>query len=118
MNLDILIRILLTLGSQPNCDGYGVCKIEPLEQIIETKCETCVEGNIKNNYKGISITLPMRNIPDKLFIKHFTAEFFIVDADMVLPSDICKQLGLPNGYTIKSGKYPISEDKGQIVLNL
>jgi hypothetical protein len=117
MSILKIISIILTLGTSPNCDGLGICKIEEIE-IAKSKCESCIEAQLTTHEKGIAVLIPEGKIPDKVFLKYFTTDYFVIKSDIEIPKSIAVSLGYPNGYVIKKGKYQIYEDVNRIVLKL
>jgi hypothetical protein len=56
--MPILILILLTLGTQPECDGFGICEIEKMTEAKLEECskfENCVLASL--DYSESEFTL-------------------------------------------------------------
>jgi hypothetical protein len=119
MTLLTLIPILLTLGSQPDCDGYGICILEQQteESIKEcSKYENCIGAEMDYEDNTIVLIVTEHKIKDKAFIKYFTKEHFDLDKDYVISDEMAQAIGCPQGTIIEKGKYPINEESGKIVV--
>lgn len=119
MNLLNIISIFLTLGSAPDCDGFGMCIVEPqTEQTAENclKYENCIQAEMEYLDRELILIVSQNKIKDKAFVKYFTKEYFELDKNYTLPSDIVNSLGCPEETTIEKGKYPINEEDGRIVV--
>ena len=114
-----VIPILLTLGSHPECDGYGICEVE---RVVETKLadcdrfENCVLANLDYEDAELILSISQSKIKDKTFIKYFTKEHFEIDRDVIISYEIARELNLPAAILIPKGKYPINEEHGKIVV--
>lgn len=116
-----IITILLTLGSPPECDGFGMCLIENHSETAQAECmkyENCIEATMDYTDKTLSLIVSQSKIKDKAFIKYFTKETFEVEKTYTLSEDVASSLGCPIGTFIPTGKYPISEENGKIVVRI
>jgi hypothetical protein len=55
-----IISILLTLGSTPDCDGFGMCILEQrTEQAVETcmKYDNCIEAELDYQDRELLISV-------------------------------------------------------------
>lgn len=114
-----IIPILLTLGSQPDCEGFGMCILEKqTETSIENclKYDNCIQAEMEYEDQEIVLIVSQNKIKDKAFIKYFTKENFELDKDYSLPHDIIHELNCGANATIPKGKYPINEENGKIVV--
>jgi hypothetical protein len=121
MTLLNIISILLTLGTSPDCDGFGVCILEQQTETNKENClkyDNCLQTEIGYDDKEISLLFSQKNMKDAIYIKHFTTEYFRVDKDFTLPDDIASGVGCPQGTTIPAGKHPIYEEGGKIVVKI
>ena len=58
--------------------------------------------------------LEMNDIGLKSVQSTFGSNTIIIEEDFVLSNEVCKSLGLKQGYTVKTGKYLLKEvSKGQ-----
>ena len=74
-----IIPILLTLGAQPECDGFGMCILEKqTESSIENclKYDNCIQAEMDYIENEIVLIVSQSKIKDKAFIKYFTKEYF------------------------------------------
>lgn len=118
--LDI-ISILLTLGTTPDCDGFGMCILEQKnEQALETcmKYDNCLEAELMYQDHEFIFSISHKKIKDNIYIKHFTTENFRLDKDFSIPIDVADAIACPQGMTIPAGKYPIYEEGGKIVVKI
>jgi len=116
-----IISILLTLGTTPDCDGFGMCILEQrTEQALETcmKYDNCLEAELAYQDRELLISISHKKMKDNIYIKHFTTEHFRVDKDFSLPDDLAAASGCPQGITIAAGKYPLFEENGKIVVKI
>lgn len=114
-----IISILLTLGTQPECDGYGMCIIENLTPTSAEECdkyENCIRADMDYAEEEIILIVSESKIKDKAFIKYFTKEHFDLDKDFAVTDEIAEALDCPKGTIIPKGKYPINEESGKIVV--
>jgi hypothetical protein len=119
MTLLTLIPILLTLGSQPECDGFGMCILEQQTEAAIAECskyENCIRADMDYEDKELILTVTEHKINDKAFIKYFTKEYFDLDKDFVINETMAEAIGCPPGTVIEKGKYPINEEGGKIVV--
>lgn len=119
MSLLHIIPILLTLGSQPDCDGFGMCIIERESEITISECmkyENCIQAEMDFVEKELILIVSQSKIKDKAFIKYFTKQNFELDKDYTLPQDIAQELNCGTNLTIPKGNYPINEENGKIVV--
>jgi hypothetical protein len=119
MSILQIIPILLTLGSQPDCDGYGICILEQqTEEAIKecSKYENCIGAEMDYEDNTIVLIVTEHKIKDKAFIKYFTKESFDLDKDYAITDEMAEAIGCPQGMIIEKGKYPINEDSGKIVV--
>ena len=115
MNIINIINIIITLGTSPSCDGLGICNIN---ENIENKlsCDLCIEAQLGPHENGLAVAISENKIPDKIFLKYFTTDFFIIKEDVVISKSLTNEFGYSNGYTIKKGKYKIYEDIDRIII--
>lgn len=116
-----IISILLTLGTTPDCDGFGMCILEQkTEQALETcmKYDNCLEAELSYLDGELFISISHKKMKDNVYIKHFTTEHFRVDKDFSIPDDLAMASGSPQGITIAAGKYPLYEENGKIVVRI
>ena len=119
MTLLTFIPILLTLGAQPECDGFGMCILEKqTESSIENclKYDNCIQAEMDYIDNEIVLIVSQSKIKDKAFIKYFTKEYFELDSDFAVPHDIVHELNSGANTIIPKGKYPINEENGKIVV--
>lgn len=116
-----IISILLTLGTTPDCDGFGMCILEQrTDQALETcmKYYNCLEAELIYQDRELFISISHKKMKDNVYIKHFTTEHFRVDKDFSIPDDLAMASGSPQGITIAAGKYPLYEENGKIVVRI
>ncbi|MCE2962822.1 MAG: hypothetical protein ACK5UE_06510 [Chitinophagales bacterium] len=116
-----IISILLTLGTSPDCDGFGMCILEQqTEQALETcmKYDNCLEAELGYQDRELLISVSHKKMKDNIYIKHFTTENFRLDKDFTIPNNVAESIGCPQGLTIPAGKYPIYEEGGKIVVRI
>jgi hypothetical protein len=121
MFLLTIISILLTLGSTPDCDGFGMCILEQrTEQAVETcmKYDNCIEAELAYQDRELLISVSHKKMKDNVYIKHFTTEHFRLDKDFTIPYDVADAIACPQELTIPAGKYPIYEEGGKIVVKI
>lgn len=121
MTLLNIISILLTLGTSPDCDGFGVCILEQQTEANKENClkyDNCLQAEIDFEDREISLLFSQKNMKDAIYIKHFTTEHFRIDKDFALPDDITAAIGCQAGTAIPAGKYPIYEEGGKIVVKI
>lgn len=114
-----IIPILLTLGTQPECDGFGMCILEKQTESTVVECQkydNCISADMDFEDRDIILIVSESKIKDKAFIKYFTKEYFDIDKDFLISEDMANALGCPIGTVIPKGKYPIHEENGKIVV--
>lgn len=119
MQLLNIISIFLTLGTTPDCDGFGLCIVEPQTEANTENClkyDNCIQAEMDYQDREVVLVVSQHKIKDKAFIKYFTKEYFELDKNYTLPNDIANSIGCPEGTTIEKGKYPINEENGKIVV--
>jgi hypothetical protein len=116
-----IISILLTLGTSPDCDGFGMCILEQqTEQALETcmKYDNCLEAELGYQDQELYLYFSQKKMKDNIYIKHFTTENFRLDKDFTIPNDVADAIACPQGLTIPAGKYPIYEEGGKVVVKI
>jgi hypothetical protein len=116
-----IISILITLGTTPDCDGFGMCILEQrTEQTLETcfKYENCMEAELSYQDRELYLYFSQKKMKDNIYIKHFTTEHFRLDKNFSIPNDVADALDCPQGLTLPAGKYPIYEEGGKIVVRI
>ena len=119
MTLLNIISILLTLGSQPECEGFGICHAQLFEKSVAEECtqyENCIKASLAVEENKVVLIVSQKEIQDASFVRYFTKEHFVLAKDYTLPEELCTQLELKEGYTIPKGKYEISEEDGKILV--
>lgn len=114
-----MIPILLTLGSQPECDGFGLCILEKQTEETLTECakyENCIAADMVYEDEVLVLTVAEHKIKDKAYIKYFTKPNFDLEKDFTISDEIAEAIGCPQGTVIEKGKYPINEENGKIVV--
>jgi hypothetical protein len=119
MTLLHIISILLTLGSQPECEGFGICHTQLYEKSVAEECtqyENCIKASLAVDENQPLLVVSQKEIQDASFVRYFTKEHFVLAKDYTLPEELCTQLELKEGYTIIKGKYEILEEDGKILV--
>jgi hypothetical protein len=91
-----IISILLTLGTAPDCDGYGMCILEKkTEQTLETclKYDNCLEAELTYQEREITLSVSHKKMKDNVYVKYFTTEHFRLDKDFSIPNDVADAIG-------------------------
>lgn len=119
MNLFSIIPILLTLGTSPDCEGFGICTVDPPTEMAVDNCaklDHCMMADLDYADGEFVLTISQSKLKDKVFIKYFTKEYFTLDKDFYIYNELAAELGAPANSVIPQGKYPISEEHGKIVV--
>jgi hypothetical protein len=91
------------------CSGFGICGVTI---DIEDKA---FSGSTQNG----SFVLEMNDLGLKSVQSSFGSNTIIIEEDFVLSNEVCKSLGLKQGYKVKTGKYLIKTvSKGLYSVNL
>lgn len=121
MSILHIIPILLTLGTSPDCDGYGVCILESQTEERSAECqkyENCISAEMDYADRELVLIVSQHKIKDKAFIKYFTKQYFELDKDFLISDELATALDCPQGTIIPQGKYPINEENGKIVVRM
>lgn len=116
-----IISILLTLGTTPDCDGFGMCILEQKTvQTLETcmKYDNCLEAELTYQERELTLSVSQKKLKDNIYVKYFTTEHFRLDKDFSIPNDVADAIGCPQGLFLSAGKYPIYEEGGKIVVKI
>jgi hypothetical protein len=119
MSILHIFPILLTLGAQPECDGFGLCILEKQTEAAITECakyENCILADMVYEDELLVLTVTEHKIKDKAYIKYFTKENFDLDKDFTISDEMAEAIGCPEGTVIKKGDYPINQEGGKIVV--
>ena len=119
MTLINLLSIVLTLGSTPDCDGFGICMLQEVTAERTEKCKqnaTCITASLARDEQGLMLIVSEKKMPDQVFVKFFTTDHFTLPQDVILAEPIAKSLGYNAALTIPKGKYAITEQDGKIVV--
>jgi hypothetical protein len=114
-----IIPILLTLGAQPECDGFGICILEQVTEVTTTEClkyENCIRADLDYIADEFILTVSESKIKDKAYIKYFTKENFELEKDFTISDELAIALDCPKGSVLPKGKYPINEEHGKIIV--
>lgn len=109
------------------CKGLGMCTIvrwpipiksetEEMQPIDDNSCL----GTLKINSLGeIEFEIPKESgITTEAYKNFFGSGFFIFEEDFTIGKELMEDLGYPNEFTIKAGKYPIHETDQIIKLTI
>lgn len=113
-----IVSVLIFLGINPDCNGYGICRIETNILPDSLVGENCLKAKIFKTGNGLQVLFGESEMNDRIFLKHFTREYFEVTEDYTLSIDLSKQLGYPEPFTIHKGKYEFHETNSGIELDL
>lgn len=83
-----------------NCDGFGLCK-------TDIDIEFQFNDFFANVTKAGNLNLEVTKSGLESITKKFGGNTIIIEEDYLIPSDVCKQIGLREGYTVKAGKYTV-----------
>jgi hypothetical protein len=93
------------------CKGFGICDVTI---VIDIENKT-FSGSAQNG----SFVLEMNDTGLKSVQSSFESNTIIIEEDFVLSNEVCKSLGLKQGYIVKTGKYLIKTvSKGFYSVNL
>ncbi len=101
-NPRVRLTITVDFGRRSrDCNGFGVCRVTATLEISFFQATTNERGNLvlEANQRGLE---QVRN--------HFGSNTITVEEDYVLPADTAKQLGLASGYTIRAGRYTLTDN--------
>lgn len=104
------IKITIDFGRKSKgCVGFGVCSIVaegdiPLDQIS-------FKGDVNSNG---NLQLEVTKLGMESILKTFGSKTIILEEDYTLSNEVCNQIGLKEGYTIKAGKYTVTTDRSGI----
>ncbi len=104
------IKVIIDFGRKSkDCTGFGICSITlesdiPLDQ-ISFRGEANTNGNLQ---------LEVTKLGMESITKTFGSKTIILEEDFTVSSEVCKQMGLKEGYTVKSGKYNVITDRSGV----
>ncbi len=93
-----------------DCRGLGICDIH--DSPIREKSESF--GTIDNT--GSAVQLSIAYPPSEEVKQQIVNNSFTMEENLTLPSDIQRQLGLPDNFNIKAGKYPVVQSRDQLII--
>ena len=105
---------VVSIGKQPDCLGYNICKITENNNEARNDNETIADITVVND-KAVEFSFRKSSISDKAFLKYFSTGFFIIDEDYTVPENICAMLQIPR-CTLKEGKYKITSTYDRYVV--
>jgi hypothetical protein len=120
----IIIDIHIVFGRQRpegECRGFGICDFVLI-----------IKGGIsaQNDRSGFASASQTANKKLKLVFDRntgmsrtahdsfFSKEHFLIEVETVVPAAVCRKLGLPDGYRIRPGNYPIERSGSTLTLVL
>lgn len=101
------VKITIDFGRKSRgCVGFGICSIVAEGEIsldqISFKGDVTSNGNLQ---------LEVTKLGMESVIKTFGSKTIILEEDFTVSDEVCNQIGLKAGYTIKAGKYNVTADK-------
>lgn len=125
MDLDgIIIELKVVFGRQRpegECRGFGICDF-----VLVIKGGISAEGG-RVGYASASQTSngKLKLIFDRhagmdreTYDAFFSKGHFVFEVETVVPAELCRKLGLPQGYRIRPGKYPVERNGSALTLIL
>jgi hypothetical protein len=120
----VIVEIHIVFGRQRpegECRGFGICDFVLV-----------IKGGIsaQNDRTGFASASQTTNRKLKLVFDQnfgmsrgaydtfFSKGKFLIEVDTVLPANVCRKLGLPEGYRIRPGNYPIERSGSTLTLIL
>lgn len=104
------VKITIDFGRKSRgCVGFGFCSIViegdiPLDQIS-------FKGDVNSNG---NLQLEVTKLGMESIFKTFGSKTIILEEDYTISNEVCKQIGLKEGYTIKAGKYTVMTDRSGV----
>lgn len=108
------------------CAKFGVCTLEILFNFDEIK-NSLFANKVENEGYGypsvtksskLSVRFSKSGMTASTYKKHFSSGYFIVEENYKIPQSVVEELGLPEGYIIKTGKYKFTETTEEIIITL
>jgi hypothetical protein len=94
------------------CAGFGICKFK-VTITVETAV-TLITAFARSNG---TLTMTMSKDVYLKNIKNFPNNYLQVDEDYIIDRETTKAIGIPDNYTIKTGKYQVVFDKATNTYN-
>lgn len=124
-NLDgLIVELHIVFGRQRpegECRGFGICDF-----VLVIKGGISAQ-NDRTGYASASQTAnkKLKLVFDRnsgmsrtAYDSFFSKDHFLIEVETVVPAPVCRKLGLPDGYRIRPGKYPIERNGSNLSLIL
>jgi hypothetical protein len=95
-------ELTIILGKAPNCNDFNFCGISTSNKAIKAENEVLASINAIDE-KHIQFSFLKRSVNDKLFLKYFSTETFIVNDDYTFETAIYPTINA-NKRFLKKGK--------------
>lgn len=90
-----------------DCRGFGICSSD-----ISFDFELPKFSAMANANGNLQVRISDAGLES--IVKTFGTKTIIMEEDFIFSSEVCKQIGLKEGYTIKAGKYAVTTDRSGI----
>ena len=95
-----------------NCTGFGICKLQVsiggVDVTIERPDNESYADASKLN-SNLELIIPKNSMNSKIQNDLFSSEYFLMEEEYSLSMEDAKSLGFDSGFTIRKGKYKITE---------
>ena len=99
-----------------NCDGVGICKILPLEQVrVHWKCPSARAWLYAAPQGSIHLVFDKSTLPPAFLDRYFLDQTFPVEEAYPFPNTLLSLLNL-NAFTVKPGQYSVQVSEHFLVV--
>jgi len=114
----LFVEVKFGMASR-NCDNYGVCQVDAVENLWEVENDTtcnCLQKSRAimtiDGFGNIELAFPKVLISEEIVRKYFNGFFFTVGEDYQVSDEIIKKHKIAGIPKILNGKYEIRETMG------
>jgi len=107
-----------------DCCGFGFCRFElninwsyNMPDNMGTLSDNGAFGSIQSESNKLTLTFYKAGMSALTIKKYFGSAYFIVDESYTLSNELCSKLDITN-YTIKKGRYAITETADAYIVKL
>ena len=120
----IIIDIQIVFGRQRpegECRGFGICDfVLIIKGGISAQNDRTgyASASLSANHKLKLVFDRNTGMSRTAYDSFFSNDNFLIEVETVVPANVCRKLGLPEGYRIRPGNYPIERRGSSLTLLL
>ncbi len=109
----IKVVIHIEIGrTSKNCGGLGICKGSTIDVTLDKSGFTGIFNN-NSGSSPLTCTIDKSTLDPNIYKKYMASGLFVVEENFTFT----KEAGMLEGYTVKTGKYKITQNEQSVIIN-